>query len=480
MKRISIAAYVLIIALLSFVVSGGVLSAILDKNLKALIDREALNIASARMNAVIGVLQTKYDRLKLTQNIEAYEKAFQGMAVKELEQYLYGGDGSGRVFFILDTEGKAVMHPEDKKGEKILEGHGAERLIFSAESGEIDKHMHGKDLCWSYFREFKPWQWKVIYCIPYKEKYASLNSIRASFISAGMACLLFAVFVITISVYLIIKPINKLAEATAAMAEGDLDRSLPKGGIGEIASLSENFSSMRDNIKKTITELKESNEDLESFAYASSHDLKEPLRNITNYAQLLKKRSEKKLDEESRNFMDEIIYSIERMDSLIRGILAYSRAGRTENAKGEADIAAMLTQIKNDAAIMGGAELEFEGSEMPVIRGDKAALTSVLQNLIMNGLKFNRSAAPKVSVTSALHGSEWVFEVTDNGIGIEKEYREKIFEVFQRLHSASEFSGSGIGLSVCRKIIMRHGGRIWAEERKDGMNGTVIKFTLPA
>ncbi len=480
MKKISMIVYVFVLAVFVFLASGIFLSFVFDNNIKDIIDNENEKIASAKLDLIIAILQNKYDRLKLTQNEEAYENSFKNMAIKELEKYLYEIISEGKFFYIIDENGAVLMHHSAEKGAKAPVHEKEIKKILSNESGEIGEHTHGDTVSWAYFREFKPWKWKIVYCIPLALKYSMLEKMRKEFILAGIICLLTAVFFITGAVYLLIRPVKKLAEETKAMAEGDLERNVSTGGVGEVGILSKNFVSMRDSIKKTITELKESNEDLESFAYASSHDLREPLRNITNYAQLLKMRSEKKLDAESKDFLKEIIYSVERMDSLIKGILAYAKAGRSENINSETDIAAIIAGIKNDAAIMGSAELEFEGSEMPVVRGDKAALTSVFQNLIVNGIKFNRSAAPKIIVKSYLKGKEWVFEVIDNGIGIEKEYREKIFEVFQRLHSSSEFPGSGIGLSVCRKIIARHGGKIWAEERNDGISGSVFKFTLPA
>jgi light-regulated signal transduction histidine kinase (bacteriophytochrome) len=231
-------------------------------------------------------------------------------------------------------------------------------------------------------------------------------------------------------------------------------------------------------LREAHEELKRSNSELEQFAYVASHDLQEPLRMVSSYTQLLERRYQDKLDADAREFMGYVVDGAARMKQLIEDLLAYSRVG----TKGrdfkpvdlERPLARALANLK--AAIdESGAAVSFD--PLPTLPVDEGQLAQVLQNLIGNALKFRSSAAPRIHVSSLEKEREWEVAVRDNGIGIEPQYFERIFMVFQRLHNKGEYPGTGIGLAICKKVVERHGGRIWVDSTPGG--GSTFRFTLP-
>jgi PAS domain S-box-containing protein len=231
-------------------------------------------------------------------------------------------------------------------------------------------------------------------------------------------------------------------------------------------------------LREAHEELKRSNSELEQFAYVASHDLQEPLRMVSSYTQLLERRYQDKLDADAREFMGYVVDGAARMKQLIEDLLAYSRVG----TKGrdfkpvdlERPLARALANLK--AAIdESGAAVSFD--PLPTLPVDEGQLAQVLQNLIGNALKFRSSAAPRIHVSSLEKEREWEVAVRDNGIGIEPQYFERIFMVFQRLHSKGEYPGTGIGLAIVKKVVERHGGRVRVESRPG--EGSAFIFTLP-
>ncbi len=232
-------------------------------------------------------------------------------------------------------------------------------------------------------------------------------------------------------------------------------------------------------LREAHEELKRSNAELEQFAYVASHDLQEPLRMVSSYTQLLMRRYGDKLDGDAREFTAFIVDGATRMKQLIEDLLAYSRVGtRDKNFKpvdAGSSLGRALTNLR--AAIQdSGATVTHD--PLPTIPCDEVQLAQLFQNLIGNALKFRKpDAAPAVHVGAADQGAEWEFMVRDNGIGIEPQYFERIFMVFQRLHDKGEYPGTGIGLAIVKKVVERHGGRIWVQSRPGA--GTTFHFTMP-
>ena len=225
-------------------------------------------------------------------------------------------------------------------------------------------------------------------------------------------------------------------------------------------------------------ELKRSNAELEQFAYVASHDLQEPLRMVASYTQLLARRYDARLDGDAREFMAYIVDGATRMKQLIEDLLAYSRVGtkggefRPVAAEGALGRALFNLRAATEEA---GAVITHDA--MPVVSADEVQLAQMFQNLIGNALKFRSSSVPRIHVGVSEKATEVQFEVRDNGIGIEPQYYERIFMVFQRLHNKGEYPGTGIGLAICKKVVERHRGRIWVDSRPG--EGSSFYFTLP-
>ena len=225
-------------------------------------------------------------------------------------------------------------------------------------------------------------------------------------------------------------------------------------------------------------ELARSNAELEQFANVASHDLQEPLRMVASYTQLLGRRYGERLDGDAKEFMAYIVDGAARMKQLIEDLLAYSRVGTRgrEFKRVKLDDALARARANLRAALEeSGAELTHD--PLPVVEGDETQFAQLLQNLVGNALKFRGAASPKINVSSIEREHEYEITVRDNGIGIEPQYFERIFMVFQRLHDKGKYPGTGIGLAICKKIVDRHGGRIWVESQPG--RGCTFHFTLP-
>jgi PAS domain S-box-containing protein len=225
-------------------------------------------------------------------------------------------------------------------------------------------------------------------------------------------------------------------------------------------------------------ELKRSNAELEQFAYVASHDLQEPLRMVASYTQLLGRRYEAKLDQDAREFMAYIVDGATRMKQLIEDLLAYSRVGtKRQEFKPVALEAPLRRALFNLRAAIEEAGAAVTYDPLPTVHGDEVQLGQLLQNLVGNALKFRSDSVPRIHLAVMDTPGEFQIEVRDNGIGIEPQYYERIFMVFQRLHNKGEYPGTGIGLAICKKVVERHGGRIWVESRAG--EGSSFFFTLP-
>jgi chemotaxis family two-component system sensor kinase Cph1 len=226
-------------------------------------------------------------------------------------------------------------------------------------------------------------------------------------------------------------------------------------------------------------ELARSNMELEQFAYVASHDLQEPLRMIANYTQLLGERYRGKLDEQADKYIHYSVDGAMRMQSLIKDLLAFSRFGKAEIEFQTTDCSTVAEQaLKNLQAAIHESGAVVNWNRLPMVMGDPSELTKVFENLIANAIKFHGAETPVIQIAAERRAHEWVFAVSDNGIGIAAENRKDIFVIFRRLHNRTEYTGNGIGLAICRRIIERHGGKIWVEDKAE--HGCLFKFTLPA
>jgi len=232
------------------------------------------------------------------------------------------------------------------------------------------------------------------------------------------------------------------------------------------------------DLARRAEELAASNQELEQFALVASHDLQEPLRKISNYGDLLERRYAGRLDERADKFIGYMVDGARRMQNLIRDLLTYARAGKTDLPFEPVDLNQIVNRIiadleelirENNATVTLGP--------LPTVLANPGQMGQLIQNLLTNALKFRGQAAPRIHIAAAEKDGEWVLTIKDNGIGIETGHMEQIFHIFQRLHGRSEFPGTGIGLAVCKKIIDRHGGHMWANSCKG--KGSTFYFTVP-
>jgi light-regulated signal transduction histidine kinase (bacteriophytochrome) len=243
------------------------------------------------------------------------------------------------------------------------------------------------------------------------------------------------------------------------------------------ATLEERVAERTAAAEQRAAELKRSNEELERFAYVASHDLQEPLRAVASYTQLLRQQLGDKLDPDTELYLSHVLAGAARMRALINDLLDYSRVGRSALERQLVDSAAVLDGALADLApAMAESGAKITRGQLPQVAADPAQLGQLLRNLIVNAIRFRGDDPPVVDVRAERVGDYWQFAVRDNGIGIDPRHHERIFVLFQRLHGR-ERPGTGIGLAICRKIVDRHGGRIWVESEPG--KGATFFFTIP-
>jgi signal transduction histidine kinase len=300
---------------------------------------------------------------------------------------------------------------------------------------------------------------------------------------------------------MVVTPVTDLASQVREVAGGDYQRQISVQGSAELVRLAADVDAMRLKIatdlaevraarvmveeanlrlEQQTAELSRSNRDLEQFAYVASHDLQEPLRKVASFCQLLKRRYAGQLDERADQYINFAVDGAQRMQRLINDLLAFSRIGRVTSGFSDVDLdrvmAETVTGLDTLRERTGG---EITWSDLPVVRGEEALLSTLLANLVGNSLKFRRPGVPpRVRVSAELAAGEWELTCQDNGIGIEAEFAEKVFVIFQRLHGKDAYPGTGIGLAIAKRIVEYHGGRIWVDP--EYADGAAVHFTLPA
>jgi light-regulated signal transduction histidine kinase (bacteriophytochrome) len=292
---------------------------------------------------------------------------------------------------------------------------------------------------------------------------------------------------------LITRPLARLGSEAGRVAAGEFSRPLAIAtGPREITELGVEIDAMRERIVQELSrvqagnaklasqseELRRSNAELEQFAYVASHDLQEPLRKVASFCQALKSRYHGQLDERADQYIDFAVDGAQRMQTLINALLALSRVGRG----GEEHEQLALDEVAAAASSSLTVEIQAAGAQvlidpLPEVRGERTLLVSVFQNLIGNAIKFRSAEAPVIQISCVPQENEWLLSFADNGIGIEQEYAERIFQIFQRLHTRDAYDGTGIGLALCRKIAEYHGGHIWLDPTYT--DGARFQLTLP-
>jgi signal transduction histidine kinase len=232
-------------------------------------------------------------------------------------------------------------------------------------------------------------------------------------------------------------------------------------------------------VQDRTAELSRINEELRQFAYVASHDLQEPLRTIGSYTQLLARRYKDKLDKDADDFIDYIVSGVGRMHTLLNDMLAYSRVSQSESRTlNPANCEAVLqSALLNLQATIKDSGAEITHDPLPIVLGDEIQLAQVFQNLISNAIKYRRDEPPRIHISASEQDCEWLFSVSDNGIGIDAQYHDRVFGIFKRLHGR-ELPGTGMGLAICKRIVERHKGRIWVESEVG--KGSTFYFTIPA
>ncbi|MFI6583637.1 ATP-binding protein [Embleya sp. NPDC050493] len=306
---------------------------------------------------------------------------------------------------------------------------------------------------------------------------------------------LFAALVLLIALLfrrMVTRPLEHLGEQVRQVTEGRYSQVLTGRGPAEITALAHDVNSMRDRIVEELhsteaarvlideqaEDLRRSNAELEQFAYVASHDLQEPLRKVASFCQLLEKRYKGQLDERADQYIAFAVDGAKRMQTLINDLLAFSRVGRLDTEKGDVDLNGCLDHALHALAVAreeSGAQITAD--PLPTVPGDGVLLGQLVQNLVGNAIKFHAQEVPRVHLGARWDGDQWEFSCVDNGIGIEPQYADRIFVIFQRLHPKDAYGGTGIGLAMCKKIVEYHGGRIWLDA--EGTRGTTIRWTLP-
>lgn len=346
--------------------------------------------------------------------------------------------------------------------------------------------------------------------VPIAQAHAIANAtLRRNLSALGVATLLALAAAWFGGDFFILRRLRRLLATTERLTHGDLSaRTGVAEGDGELHQLARAFDEMAESLQQRVMEreraeaglkalnedleqrvadrtleLKRSNEDLEQFAYVASHDLQEPLRMVTNYLQLLQNRYQAQLDPKAQDFIQIAVDGALRMHQLIGDLLTYSRVGTA----GKPFVPTNTNDVLKNALMNLKIAVEESGAKitsdpLPIVNGDPVQLTQLFQNLIGNAIKFRSGKPPEVHVSARRAGSQgplaWEFAVRDNGIGIPAKDFDRIFLIFQRLHTREKYPGTGIGLALCKKIVERHGGRIWVESQQG--QGTTFRFTLPA
>ncbi|GAA1078111.1 sensor histidine kinase [Nocardiopsis composta] len=326
------------------------------------------------------------------------------------------------------------------------------------------------------------------------------QQVVALLVLVGFTVLMLSVFLWVMLQHWVLRPLDELGSHLQQVSEGYYAHRIELHGPPEITRVGRDVDAMRERIVSDLQEvgaarrklqeqsdlleaqaeeLRRSNLELEQFAYVASHDLQEPLRKVASFCQLLQRRYRGQLDERADSYIDFAVEGAKRMQTLINDLLAFSRVGRTKNFA-PVDLNTALEDALNSLETrLDEAGAVVTGEDLPTVEGDRTLLTQVFFNLVGNAVKFRGESDARVHISARREGDEWIFCCADNGIGIDPQYAERIFVIFQRLHTRDKYGGTGIGLAMCKKIVEFHGGRIWLDTESEEP-GTRICWSLPA
>lgn len=406
----------------------------------------------------------------------------------------------GTALTVLDRNGTILVRypsPEEWVGQPIPDNPLVKTILSRQGEGMTETDgLDGVNRLYAFVPMGREAKGDVYVAVGIPTSFAYAEADRILFNSA--AGLAFVVVVGLAAVWFgsdlfILRRVGALLGATRGLAAGDLSaRSGLSYGPGELSELASSFDQMAHSLEQQMAErqkaeaalgryaaeLERSNTDLQQFAYVASHDLQEPLRMVTSYVQLLAKRYKGRLDADADEFIAYAVDGARRMQMLIDDLLTYSRLGTRAKPFEATQCEAVLGQALSNLRLAieeSGAVVTHDA--LPAVRADQSQLLQVFQNLISNSIKFRGQAPLRVHVSSSNEDGYFLFSVRDNGIGIAPEFFERIFVVFRRLHSKQEYEGTGMGLAICKKIVERHGGRIWVES--DCGRGATFQFTIP-
>lgn len=330
--------------------------------------------------------------------------------------------------------------------------------------------------------------------IPLKTVYGQANQAMArNLMGLGVATLFVLLAAYLFGYIFVLRRVSILVGVAHKLTAGDLDaRTGLVYGKGELDLLARAFDNMALTLQKRkaerdyaetqlahkAEELARSNAELEQFAYVASHDLQEPLRMVSSFTQLLARRYKGRLDQDADEFIGFAVDGAARMHKLINDLLDYSRVGNRGKPFEPTDCEALLHRtLSNLHVAIEENEARITHDPLPTVVVDESQIIQLFQNLIGNALKFHGSTPPHIHLAARQNGHEYIFSVADNGIGIDPQYHERVFVIFQRLHGREKYPGTGIGLAICKKIVERHGGRIWLESEPG--QGSIFFFSIP-
>ena len=331
-------------------------------------------------------------------------------------------------------------------------------------------------------------RWGMVVKIDTQEAFASVVRLRNWSLFIGIITAFMVVLIALFISNSISRPLQSLQKGAEIIGSGNLDHKVGVAQKDEIGQLSRAFDAMTENLKKVtasrdelnkiMLELERSNKELQQFAYVASHDLQEPLRMVASFTQLLERRYQDKLDSDAKEFIHFAVDGAGRMQKLIDDLLVYSQVGSQKTPFEPTDCNFLLDQVTANLRVaIDEDHAILTRDDLPIVDCNASQMTQLFQNLISNAIKFRGKQPPRIHISAERKGNEWLFSIKDNGIGIDPQYKEKIFKIFQRLHSRDEYPGTGIGLALCKKIVEYHGGTFWVES--DIGKGATFYFTLP-